>query len=160
MKEIPLTQGKVAFVDDEDYELVTQFSWQAVKDPNSWYARAHVPSASPPHRKIRLHRLLLGALPGEEVDHWNGNGLDCQKLNLRLATHTQNQQGFRTKSGNCTSRYRGVIWDALRFKWRASIRANGKQVHLGRFENETEAAKAYDTAAFTHFGEFASPNFK
>jgi len=162
MTRIPLTQDRFALVDDEDVEKVLQFSWHAHKRKSSgcWYAMSDFPGRTKARRYTPLHRFVMNALPGEEIDHRNGDGLDCQKQNLRRVTQQQNKQGFTRKCEGCTSPFRGVSWDKARGLWAVRLKADGKQLFLGRFDDEMEAAKAYDSAAFTHFGEFASPNFK
>lgn len=94
-----------------------------------------------------------------KVDHRNGNGLDNQKDNLRVCTRLQNARSFASKRKNASSKFRGVSRDFDREKWFADIRVLRKTIHLGRYEQEEDAAKAYDAAAKIYFGEFASPNF-
>jgi hypothetical protein len=103
-----------------------------------------------------LHRFILDAPSALEVDHINGNGLDCRRSNLRLATHKQNLRNQAAHSG--TSRYKGVSWNRQRNGWDAQICLNGKNRYLGRFRTEVEAAKAYNEGARLHFGEFARLN--
>lgn len=113
-------------------------------------------------KMFTLHRLILGLTdPKIQGDHRDGNGLNNTRQNLRAATHSQNSWNSKRRSGG-TSQYRGVSWDAERAKWIASIsREDGKgRKHLGRFDNETDAAHAYDTAASSRYGEFARANFK
>lgn len=163
MKEIPLTRGKVALVDDEDFDRVSQFKWSAYENCGLWYAtrRAKVSereSGAIATQNISLHRYILNPPSDVLVDHRNGNGLDCQKDNMRLATHTQNTQNQQRLHKTNKSGYRGAY--VLRGKWRASIRVNHKFIWLGTFKNGEEAARAYDAAAIKYRGEFASPNFK
>ena len=154
MKEIELSQGKVALLDDEDYEWLNQWKWYAVSCGWSFYAARSRRHNSPP---TRMHRLILGAQSGQLVDHRDGDGLNNQRANLRFATHRQNSthriRGPRNRSG-----YRGVSWDKSSNKWRASIRLDGRVVHLGMFTDPVEAAHAYDAAAIAHHGEFATTN--
>jgi len=151
-KEIPLTQGKTALVDDEDYLLVSPFKWSAAQR-RTWYA------VRIDHKKmIYLHRFLLG-IPSEfQCDHINGDGLDNRRCNLRIATNAQNQWN-RHKRQIHSSSFRGVTWDKNRNRWIVYITANKKTHYLGRYINETDAAKAYDEAAKRLFGEYANLNF-
>lgn len=155
MIHIPLTQGKAALVDDEDYELVSQYKWCAVKDGNTYYAQSWL-YVDGKKTTIRMHRIVVGAIKGQQVDHKNGNGLDNCKENLRLCTTTQNSMNQRSNGG--TSIYKGVNWKKTENCWEAGIRVGGKRKFLGHFKEEIEAAKAYDSAALEYFGEFASIN--
>jgi len=150
MREIPLTQGYIAIVDDEDYaRVLTVGSWQADVDPHSVYAVCS---------RIKMHRFIAGVTaPSIEVDHRDGNGLNNQKYNLRVCTKRQNAQNRKAIRGK--SQYKGVTWHVARQEWRANIRVNGKQKHLGAFSDERSAALAYDSAARLYFGEFSHCNF-
>lgn len=150
-REVPLSKGFVALIDDEDFDLVTQYRWH--------YKRGYA-TATPTHRgpTIFMHRLISGARADVEVDHRNLNGLDNQRSNLRHATAAQ-QSMNRSKFRNCVSLFKGVVWEKSRQKWRAKITFNRKCLHLGRFDNEEDAARAYDMAAIRLFGEFAFTNF-
>jgi hypothetical protein len=158
VREIPLTQGKVALVDEEDYERVSARPWFAVKDEKvnrtNWYARTRDGA-----RHISLHRFILGAERGIQIDHKDGDGLNCRRENLRIATHGQNMQNRSKGSGS--SRFKGVTWWSLNGvgRWRAQIGYDGTMHHIGLFNSEEEAARAYDAKAREHFGEFARTNF-
>ena len=157
MKKIPLTRGKVALVDDKDYEWLSKWRWRAMS-PNGrcWYACrtvwAHGRSGI-----LLLHRLILNAPHSKRTDHKNGNGLDNRRKNLRLATVMQNIANSRQRVR--AGRFRGVSWRDHASKWCAHIQVKGKSIHLGYFKKERDAATAYDAAALQHFGEFASTNF-
>lgn len=156
MKEIPLTQGKVALVDDVDYEFISQFKWFAQRVKNTWYAVRRAPRDEKGKRKaIYMHNFLMGG----RAHHINGNGLDNGRSNLRLATNTQNAQAFRMKPLGCTSKYRGVYWHSSAQKWHAQIKSNGKVTYLGLFSSEEEAARIRDIVALNFFGEHAQLNF-
>lgn len=158
VKEIPLTQGKVALVDDKDYPLVNQYKWcvtRSSKRSRIWYAY-HPKSI--PLKSTLIHRLILGLKDGEFCDHINGNGLDNRRCNLRIATNQQNMMNQRKQSGR-SSKYKGVCWDKQTNKWIVHIRFNRTMIHLGRFSDEVDAARVYDKAAKRYFGEYAKLNF-
>ena len=158
MREIPLTKGKVALIDDGDFDRVIQNNWIAVEEwPGIWYAISNRPKGSHP-QKFRLHRFILQAPQGVQVDHRNGDGLDNRKENLRLATPSQNQQNRHNLSLN-TSGYRGVTWHKKCQKWQSVIKLNGKNYYLGLYINPESAASAYDLKVIELFGEFARLNF-
>lgn len=157
MKEIPLTQGYVALVDDSDFETVNAHNWYAEKASRGIYATRNIRKPSGNWGIQRLHRFLMPEVP--RIDHHDGDGLNNQRDNLRPATHKQNTQSFRRKKIGATSSFRGVYWNKSHCKWYARIEVSGTPIYLGCFTSETDAAKAYDVAAVKHFGDFASPNF-
>lgn len=148
--KIILTQNKYADVDDEDYTNLCKHKWFAVKYYDTFYAKAHINN-----KTVHMHRFIFNT--EREVDHINGNGLDNRKLNLRSSTHQQNSFNSRKTLG-VSSIYKGVSWDRVNSKWRAVIMLDGKQRSLGRFTDETDAAKAYNEEAVKLFGEFALLN--
>lgn len=157
MKEISLTQGKFVQVSDEDRDLA-QRAWRFDRYAGRRDYQACPPATVYMHQEI-MRRMLGGPIPeGYEVDHIDGNKLNNQRANLRLATRQQNVAN-RNGRGAATSQYKGVSWDAKNKNWRASIRANYKSENLGRYASEEQAARAYDKAAREHFGEFAWLNF-
>lgn len=159
MKRIPLTQGKVALVDDADFERLNRWKWCAKWDRGVFYAVRPSPGGG----TVLMHREVLNAPLGVIVDHRNQRnlgedfGLDNQQGNLRLATNAQNIQNQRKTRG--TSRFKGVYWNRARGKWHAGIRLSGVRKHLGYFDGEEDAARAYDQAARKLFREFARLNF-
>ena len=162
MKEIPLTGGLVALIDDGDFELVQGYGWYAAPSRRTVYARAVIRGVRP-LRCVRLHRLILGVGLGIRVDHRNMNGLDCQRANLRIATNGQNKangEKYRTSrwGSHPTSPYKGVCWKRQRNKWYASIKGIKGTQFLGYFCSEVDAALAYNKAATEIHGEFARLN--
>lgn len=149
---IPLTQGKVALVDSADVEKIIPHTWCASNQHGKWYAMATIDC-----HQVTLHRFILD-FPSSEVDHINGDGLDCRRSNMRLATRSQNCAN-RDRPRNCKSQYRGVTRLERNKKWMAQIKVNGKHKYLGSFTDEVEAAKVYDVAAREAFGDHARTNF-
>lgn len=148
MTEIPLTQGKSAIVDDCDAHLA-RFKWFAVQRSKTWYAV---------RRGRYLHRVILNPPVGVDVDHISGDGLDCRRANMRLASRGENIRNSRRRSDN-TSGFKGVTCDRrsppLRKPWKATIHVDGRQVSLGRFSTAEEAGEAYRDAALRLHGAFA-----
>lgn len=159
MREIPLTRGMVALVDDEDYEALAVHKWTATEKRGKFYAQRSV-GPRDDRKTIAMHRVVMNAGPDDFVDHRHGNTLDNRKeVSLRKCTRAQNQRNRHTR--NSASGYKGVYF-AERSKsnpWRAEIFVDGKNVHLGYFDSDVEAAKAYDAEASKLFGEFANLNF-
>jgi hypothetical protein len=158
MKEIPLTGGYTAIVDDEDFERVSQFKWFAEDHRHTMYAKRNVRREDGGWTSERLHRFILGPPDGIAVDHIDRNGLNNRRENLRIATASENQHN-RGKAVNNTSGYIGVSWHKKSGKWQAMIKVNGGAKHLGLFACPVAAAKARDKAAIELHGEFASLNF-
>lgn len=157
MREIPLTRGYVALIDDEDYTAVAASPWHITKRGTCLYASRNVQLAIG-KRPVLMHRFLLGD-PAERIDHADGDGLNNCRANLRLATGTQNLGNQRAQVGK-SSRFKGVgrhtqrpIW------WVARITANRQRRNLGVFRTEEDAALAYDEKARELFGPFAALNF-
>ena len=154
MKKIPLTQGAVAKVDDEDYEWLKRFRWHVHRSGRrTWYARRFSGD-----RSIMMHNELLSPLPGVVVDHINHNGLDNRRANLRLCMPVDNNRNSRSRL-NSTSKYKGVSLDKRRGKWRARIHRAGVEYYLGCFTNQLEAAFAYDDRARGFRDAFLYLNF-
>jgi hypothetical protein len=159
MKKIKLTQDKFALVDDQDYEFLIQWKWCASKHRGMFYAVRCVQSKLK-QTAIKMHQIIairMGLLASDTLDHIDQNGLNNQRLNLRLATVSQNGIN-RPKQRNNTSGYKGVHWRKDSHKWQAKIQINGKDIHLGYFTSKKEAAKAYNKAALKYFGKFAVLN--
>jgi hypothetical protein len=156
MKEIQVTQGFIALVDDEDFEYLNQFKWHIKKDRSTNYATTNIKHDGG-YKTITMHRFILDAIKGVQVDHINHNGLDNQKHNLRLCSNSQNQMN-RGYYRNCTSKYKGVSFYKKTKKWKAYIKINGKRINLGYYHCEIDAAKKYNDKAVELFGEFAFIN--
>ena len=141
MKRIPLTQGKFALVDDEDYDWLMTWNWYAKKGGNTFYAATNIPLADG-RGAIKMHRLLMMHPKGMDIDHDNHEGLDNQKHNLITCTHRHNMSNLR-KQGS--SQYTGVNWHKQKGKWQSRFTANGKTKHLGLFplDKEYEAHLMY-----------------
>ncbi len=152
MKEIQLTKGKVALVDDEDFDWLNQWSWCY----NGKYAIRGFKINGKSH-SVRMHRAIIDTPEGMLTDHVNGNKLDNRKENLRICSNSQNQCN-RGVPQNSTSGYKGVTWAKNIRKWRAQININGNRRKLGSFDDVLDAARAYDKAAKENFGEFACVN--
>lgn len=154
--EIPLTKGKVALVDEADSARVLGFGkWSAQYSGYGtlWYA------VSSKLGRTYLHRFVLGVPRGTVVDHISGDGLDCRRANLRIASLSQNNANRdKPSTREFTSQYKGVTRNQ-RGRWIAKIKADGGQLVLGTFDTERDAACAYDAAARILFGEFARCNF-
>lgn len=148
-RKIPLTQGKYAVVDDEDFIWLSEYKWfyhkgYAVRKKNK--------------RHIYMHREINQTPPDQMCDHADGDGLNNQRRNLRNCTNSQNQANGRLRVDN-TSQYKGVARNKSRGAWFAQIRFGGKRKNLGHFDDPADAARAYDTAAKELYGEFAKLNF-
>lgn len=157
-KQIPLTQGQFAVVDDDVYVWAGRHKWYARRKGNTFYAVRAVASGKLSQKIVRLHREIMNAPDGMHVDHINGNGLDCTRANMRVCTQSENKRNRKINSNN-QSGYKGVWWHNSSRKWQSGIRVGGKRVHLGYFANIEDAARAYDIAALKYHGEFAKTNF-
>lgn len=154
MKQIPLTQGKFALVDNEDFEWLNQFKWCY----DHGYAKRGIKIKNTKNTKtIFMHRLILNPPPDKFTDHIDRNKLNNQRNNLRICTQTENNQNNPKQKTN-TSGYKGITWEKQRKKWIAQIRHKNKRLKIGRFNTKEEAALAYNKAAAKLHGKFANIN--
>ena len=156
MKEIKLTRGKIALVDDSDYEWLNQWKWYASPSGKLFYAERMLPRGSGKRQRIKMHQAIMGM---KGVDHKNGNGCDNQRGNMRTCTHQQNCMNRRKQAG-CAFKHKGVFHDRRRKTrpYGSQIRINYKLRFLGYFATQEESALAYNKAATKLFGEFARIN--
>jgi len=162
MKQIPLTQGKFALVDDEDFDFLMQFKWRFCKSINgTGYAVRTTPREFVNGRlkahSVLMHRQIMSAPKNLEVDHADRDKLNNQKYNLRLCTHAENQRNIGLTSKN-TSGYKGVFWSEKDKKWISILMVNGETKRLGYFKKIEDAKIAYDKACIFYHGDFAKPN--
>jgi hypothetical protein len=151
IKYIPLTKGLKAAVDSEDYLMLIQRKWYAVKSGSGYRAYSDSPF------RVSMHGLIMNLQKGFEVDHIDGNGLNNCKYNLRICVHSQNLQNQRKQTGT-SSRFKGVSWNKNVKKWHAYIKSKGIRYNLGFYDKEEDAALAYNIFAVGLFGEFAKVN--
>ena len=150
-KEIMLTRGAVAIVDDADYDSIIQHKWYL---QSAGYA-AHGIKKEGRWTVELMHRFILGeACAGFDVDHINMDRLDNRRCNLRVATRSQNMANTHAIVGD----YKGVSYDHRKRKYEAKIYVKGQKLWLGYYKSAEEAAKAYNNAAINHFGEYARIN--
>jgi hypothetical protein len=156
VRYIPLTQGKYAIVDAEDYERVSRYKWCLSRSGNQLYAqrRSH-------GKTIRMHQFIMNPPKGMVVDHIDGNGLNNRRSNLRICTRRQNGWNLRRrKRPGAPSQYVGVYpYKDRPGKWYVKVQCRGEVTNLGPFDSDIEAARARDRKARELFGEFARLNF-
>jgi hypothetical protein len=153
MAEILLTKGLKTLVDDNLYEYLSKYKWYAQKTGYKTFVARN--------KHLLMHRLIMNVTPDKEIDHVNGNTLDNRINNLRVCSHSQNmlnRHKFNIK--NTTSIFKGVHFRYCNNKYCARIGFNNKRIVIGCFENEVDAAIAYDLKAKELFGDFALLNFK
>lgn len=146
-KWVPLAGGRFALVDEDDYERVSRYNWCSYSNGATRYAQCD---------HVSMHHFILRTT--NETDHKNHNGLDNRKQNLRTCSHAQNVMNTRKTTGKL-SRFKGVSFNKPINKWTSEITFQTNRSNLGYFENEEDAARAYDRAAIERFGEFAKLNF-
>jgi hypothetical protein len=156
-KEIQLTQGKVAIVDDEDYDYLNQFKWFANNNNGKFYVGRSITVSKNKKIRIFMHRFIMKPEKVMVIDHLDGNPLNNQKNNLRICTHAENMRNSKINTNN-KSGYKGVSFQENRNNYRASIKFNNKTINIGNFINPIDAARAYNAAALKYHGEFANLN--
>ena len=159
MKSIPLSQGKVALVDDEDYEWLSRWKWcvKRVKHksvPDTWYAVRSEYVSKGQYRTIQMHRLVMNAPDDVRVDHRSYDGLDNQRENLRLATNQQNTAGRRV-APRALPRGVSLVPQLRGARFSAAIVHDGKSVYLGLFNTPQQAGEAYRAESTKLNGEFS-----
>jgi hypothetical protein len=153
MKELVLTQGMIAYVDDEDYKKVAQYKWTVSQTHKLFYAVR----ADPIQGTTYLHRFILEPALEMSIDHIDHNGLNCIRSNMRIVSHQANMINRRTVN---ETGYRGIFQDKRRGCYGAQIKdMQGNRHYLGTFTLPEDAARAYDEAAKLYHGEFAVLNF-
>lgn len=169
--QVPLGKsGRFALVDAADAERVSQFRWHLKtkkSQPGKAYAQRSLPRADRGTiTNQSLHNFVLGCASSQYVDHWDGDGLNNQRANLRPCTPRENATNVTSSKRQKLGGYKGISWNTGSNKWQASICAgeikpNGKrrQLYLGVFADPVEAARAYDRKALEAFGPFAALNF-
>lgn len=152
-KEILLTRGLVALVDDSWFDELNKFKWRVMGSKRNYAVRQEQ------GKTIFMHRVIAGTPEGQVCDHINGDGLDNRSDNLRNCTDAQNAHNNHIKKPGCSSAFKGVFFDGRRRLWMASICDGGHQIVRGPFRFEIEAAIARDKLAKDRWGEFAFLNF-
>jgi hypothetical protein len=150
-KWMPLGHKKFTLVDEDDYQKFSRHTWRVTSE--GYAARGIVRGI------LYLHREIIKAKKGPAVDHINRNKLDNRKINLRICSYGQNIQRRGKFKSNSTSKYKGVHWSEARKRWIAQIHIQYKNINLGRFKTEADAARAYDKRAVKAFGKYAWTNF-
>ena len=150
MKNIKLSRNKFAIIDDCDFDTINSLKWYCT---NAGYA-VH----DNPERTILMHRIILDAPEGLEVDHIDGNPLNNQRNNLRLATHQENIRHRANLNKNNSSGVTGVSWFKRDKKWRARIFVDGKEISLGLFNDKHDAITKRNEAVKRFYGQFAHLN--
>lgn len=150
---VKLSNGKVAMVDATDYDLVSKFKWHGT---DKGYASRSIKKGNK-RTSITMHRFLMNPPDDMYVDHIDGNKLNNRRSNLRICTHNDNCRN-RKLTVNCTSTFKGVNWHKKSGKWQARVKFERKIYHLGLYDNEMDAAHAYNLFAVEKFGEYALLN--
>ena len=166
MKFLALTRGAYAVVDNEDFDRLNAYKWHLVVTKNKFYGgRARQVSEGEGSGRVLLHHEVLGLggpIKGKVVDHASGDGLDCQKMNLRICDYSDNGANRRPNRRRGNSKYKGVQYVEQRGKhkggWSAVIKRKGKKYYLGCFGDEYSAMKTYNAAAYRLFGKYAYLN--
>ena len=151
---IHLGNGGITLVDSDKFKELSSVPW--TRSPEGYVVRS-VRLGPHKHKNYRMHRVVIDAPLGTDVDHKSGHRWVNTEWNLRLASHQGNSANSKKQSGR-SSIFKGVTWASEKRKWRAQIRVNYKMIYLGYYTSEREDAAAYNGAAIAHFGEFALLN--
>lgn len=151
---VPLSQGYEAVIDASDAPFAATRNWNILRCQTKRYAITRYKGHDGKWRAVFLHRVILVASGEFDVDHRNGDGLDCRLDNLRQATRSQNVMNSCRRSDN-KSGFKGVSLDRYK-SWRAEIKIAGKTKYLGAFRTPEAAHQAYVNAAREHHGAFAN----
>lgn len=157
MKEINLTNGGVALVDDDEFEELSKFKWFGHREHNATYVWRHQYNGTRKYGKVKMHRQVMKTNDDMIIDHRDRNGLNNQKSNLRICSCGENLMNATIRSDNASG-FKGVSYHKKNKRWRATINKDGKQKSLGCYATPEAAAVAYNSAALELFGEFARPN--
>jgi len=151
---VPLTKGFTAIIDANDVGKVDSWNWTAVVKPHTVYAQRTVKAEDGKRASVKMHRVLLNAPDGCEVDHADGNGLNNKKSNIRIADAFGNRQNRAVPKSN-TSGLKGAFFHKRDNKWMSKIVANGRSIFLGYFPDKESAHAAYQEGSKKYHGEFS-----
>lgn len=151
---VRLSAGYTAIIDASDACMVGNHTWTSIVYPKTVYAKTNIPDTNGKISTVRMHRMILGAPSGMEVDHINGNGLDNRRSNLRLATKAENGRN-RGANDNNTSGYKGVCFHKGMRMWEASIKVDRVRHSLGFYADKHDAHVAYVAGSDKLHKEFA-----
>jgi hypothetical protein len=150
---IPLTKNRYAVIDKADYDALPE-----LRDNNWFYHGAGYAWSWLAGKNVLMHRLIMRPMQGAEVDHIDHDGLNNRRSNLRICEHKQNLKNLKRRRAGKSSPYKGVSFEKQTGRWKAQISVDGKNLNLGRFLTEHEAARVYNEAALRLHGEYAETN--
>lgn len=156
-KYISLNKGNCTIVDNDEYEKFGNLTWFICNGYAKRSFRLKSVERSKSNRQAHLHREILNAPKGMCIDHINGDKLDNRKSNLRLCTNQENIRNSKVMIKN-TSGFKGVSWMKSKSKWRARIKVNMREIHLGLFASKLDAVRCYNKGAKRYFSDFAYIN--
>ena len=156
MRIIQITKGQEVKVSKADYDMLSKYNW-SYTTPRGYAVRKGRRNTNEP-RTVSMHRVIMNAKAGEQIDHINGDKLDNRRSNLRFVNTQKNAFNRKKPDVNSTSQYKGVLKRKGSKSWEARIKLNYKAIHLGSYKHEIDGAKAYNEAAKLLFKEFAKFN--